>query len=408
VALDQVAYLINIYPAPSHTFIRREILALEAAGMRVHRFAHRRTQTSLVDPSDEDERELTCVLADLSRHTMAWSVLTWMLRSPAATFRTLFQAIRMARNGDGRYAIHAAYFVFACALSQRLRTLGCSHLHAHFGTNSAAVACLAHHLCGLSYSITFHGPHEFDPARGLCLADKISRAAFIVTVSAAGYHEISRQFPEFVGKIKQVPCGLDSIWFDSPLCEAQESRELLCVARLDPEKNLPLLLTAAKISVRRGTDFRLTIVGDGPLREQLKQQIVAEKLDDRIYLAGWRTQAQIMEHLRSARALVLSSDREGLPVVIMEAFALGVPVIATRTGGVEELVETGKSGWLVERNDADALADSIDGCMKMAADTLRSLGSNARRRVLRHDIHVSSGRLLEEFRRASEGADKKW
>ena len=290
------------------------------------------------------------------------------------------------------------------ALSHRLRRLGCSHVHAHFGTNPAAVACIAHRLCGLSYSVTFHGPHEFDPQLRLNLRDKIEGTSFVAAVSAFGHRELSKRFPEFAGKFRFVPCGLDASWFDAPFGQGHDSHKLLCVARLDPQKNPLLLLEAVRILVERGVEFRLTIAGDGSLRRHVEARISADGLGRHVALAGWQTQQQVLNHLQAARALVLSSHDEGLPVVIMEAFALGVPVIAPDVGGVRELVETGASGWLVPPADARALADAMHACLNASTEVLRGLGVEARRRLQRYDIRLSVSVLTAEFCVAGAGS----
>ena len=396
-SVGQVAYLTNQYPSPSHSFIRREIVALEAAGWRVHRFAHRGSHVALVDPADARELDRTCVLLDLPLRTLSFAVLMWLVQRPLDTVAAMALAVCMAWHGDRRYVAHAAYFVMACALSRRLRALGCSHVHAHFGTNPAAVVRLANRVCGLRYSVTFHGPHEFEPNKKLNLREKIKAASFIAAVSNAGRQQLLEQHKEFAAKFRLVRCGLDARWFDVPTCADQPGDDLVCVARLDPQKDPLLLLEAAAILVRRGVPLRLKIAGDGSLRKEMDAYMAEHGLGQHVVLLGWQTQQQVFEHLRAARALVLSSHDEGLPVAIMEAFALGVPAIAPDVGGVRELVETGVSGWLVQRGDVKALADAMHACLLAAPDELTRMGAEARRRIQPHDIRVSARTLAAEF-----------
>ena len=397
----QVAYLTNQYPSPSHSFIRREIVALEALGWRVHRFAHRDSHVTLVDPADLNELGKTRVLLDRPLPILLVDVLIWMIERPVDTLAAMVLAMRMAWHGDRRFIAHAAYFVMGCSLSRRLRALGCRHVHAHFGTNPAAVARLANRVCGLRYSVTFNGPHEFEPEEKLNLREKIKASSFIAAVTTAGRQQLTQKFAEFSAKFRLVRCGLDAQWFDDPSASAQPHGDLLCVARLDDQKDPLLLLEAVAILVRQGLSFRLKIAGDGTLRQDVDAYMDAHGLGNHVELLGWQTQEQVFEHLCAARALVLSSHDEGLPVAIMEAFAVGVPAIAPDVGGVSELVETGVSGWLVPRGDAHALAAAMQACLLATADDLSRLGAEARVRVQPHDIRVSALALAEEFSRLS-------
>jgi len=393
----QVAYLINQYPLPSHSFIRREILALEAAGWCVHRFSHRSNPVALVEPANQIERDRTFVLLNAGAWAMWRDVVSALIRRPVAMIRSTGLALRMARLGDRRFIAHVGYLVMACTLSRRLRALGCVHVHAHFGTNPAALVCLAHHLAGLSYSATFHGPHEFDPALRLNLGEKISAARFIAVVSRDGMQRLARQYPGQAAKFRHIPCVLDGWWFDQPRRDGVPGAELVCVARLDAQKNPMLLLEAAELLARRGVVFRLRIAGDGDLRQDLQARVDGLGLGTRVLLLGWQTQAQVADLLRGARALVLSSADEGLPVAIMEAFALGVPAIAPAVGAVAELVQTGATGWLVRRDDAVALADAMQQCLSASAEELQRLGLAARRQVRPHDVRVSAQMLAAGF-----------
>jgi len=392
-----VAYLTNQYPSPSHSFIRREIFALESMGWRVHRFAHRSSRVELVEPADISELPQTCVLLGLPPLTLLRSIAVWSVSRPLDTCAAIALAMRMAWHGDRRFVAHAAYFVMACALSLRLRDLGCRHLHVHFGTNPAAVALIANRVCGLQYSVTFHGPHEFEADQKLNLGEKIEAASFIAAVSKAGLRQLMEQHKSSASKFRLVRCGLDAAWFDVPDFARPSTTDFLCVARLDPQKDPLLLLAAAAILVRRGASFRIKIAGDGSLRGEMDSYVAKNGLDQQVEMLGWQTQRQVAEHMRTARSLVLSSHDEGLPVAIMEAFALGLPAIAPDVGGVRELVETGESGWLVPRGDAQALADAMHACLLVVPSELARMGAEARRRVRPHDIRVSASALAAEF-----------
>lgn len=402
-----VAYLINVYPSPSHSFIRREIAALESAGWRVHRFSHRRSKLLELDPADAAEQRMTQVLLESNWQRVLASVAIALASRPVAAYRAFLQAMRMARNGDGRFVTHAGYFVLACLLCRSLQAVGCRHIHAHFGTNPAAVALLASRLCKVSYSLTFHGPHEFVVPERLNLRDKIAGASFVAVVSSSGQRAVEQRYPAWAAKAKLVRCGLDAAWLDEAPTRVPQAPRLLCVARLDPQKNPLLLIAAAKQLEERGVRFQLTLIGDGSLRAQADRRVAELGLSAHVQLFGWATQQQVRQHLRESRALVLASDDEGLPVAIMEAFAAGRPAIATDVGGVRELVETGVTGWLVSPRDAHALANAMEQSLLAPAHGLQQLADNARRKVQSFDIRVSAKALGIGFEAALGAFDAK-
>ena len=388
-----VAYLINIYPAPSHSFIRREIAALESDGWQVHRFAHRRSGITEPDPADQAERLQTQVLRDSGWLAALGSVATALARRPFGAVAAVALTLRMAWQGDRRFIAHVGYFGFACILSQRLRSLGCRHVHAHMGTNAAAVALIASRLQRSTYSLTLHGPHEFVLPDRINLGAKIAGASFVAVVSRAGEAAVRERYPQHAAKLVRVRCGLDAIWFNEAPTAVPQALRLVSVTRLDPQKNPLLLIDAARHLDQRGIRFLLTIVGDGSLRSESVRRIEELGLAHCVHLVSWGSQDQVRQHLRASRALVLSSDDEGLPVAIMEAFAMGRPAIATDVGGVSELVETGATGWLVPRGDLYALADAMAECLSASGQTLQHLANGAWSKVQEFDVRESSKTL---------------
>ncbi|MBA3596954.1 MAG: glycosyltransferase [Methylibium sp.] len=356
----------------------------------MHRFSHRRAKLLALDPADAAEQRMTQVLLESKWQRVLASVAIAFASRPFAACSAFLQAMRMARNGDARFVTHAGYFVLACLLCRSLRAVDCRHIHAHFGTNPAAVALLASRLSKVSYSLTFHGPHEFVVPERLNLRDKIAGASFVAVVSSSGQRAVEERYPAWAAKAKLVRCGLDAAWLDEAPARVPQAPHLLCVARLDPQKNPLLLIDAAKHLQERGVRFRLTLIGDGSLRAQADRRVTELGLSAPVHLFGWATQQQVRQHLRESRALVLASDDEGLPVAIMEAFAAGRPAIATDVGGVRELVETGVTGWLVPPRDAHALANAMEQCLLAPTHCLQQLADNARRKVQNFDIRTSA------------------
>src|SRR5262249_42051243 len=158
----KVAYLVNQYPHVSHSFIRREVVALEALGVPVERFSVRPSPADLVDPADRAERDRTYVLLAAGPAGLLAAALGTAASRPVRWARALALAVRLGRRSQRGVVRHLAYLAEACLLMRRLRDCGAGHLHAHFGTNPAAVALLTRVLGGPPYSFTVHGPEEFD------------------------------------------------------------------------------------------------------------------------------------------------------------------------------------------------------------------------------------------------------
>ena len=205
-----IGYFINQYPKTSHSFIRREILALEARGNVVYRYALTSTPGELVDPSDLAEQEKTQHVFCQSPLHIAAAVARMALTQPRGTLLALAAAIRMGWRSDRGLIRHFAYFVEAAVVACWCHRDQVQHLHAHFGTNSAAVALLVHKMVGLPYSFTVHGPDEFDCPEFIALREKIHCAEFVVAVSSFGRSQLMRWVEsDHWPKIKVVHCGLD-------------------------------------------------------------------------------------------------------------------------------------------------------------------------------------------------------
>jgi colanic acid/amylovoran biosynthesis glycosyltransferase len=398
-ALMRVAYLINHYPAVSHSFIRREILALERHGFDVLRVALRGWDGALADPEDVRERERSRYVLRQGALGMLGALVAEAVARPAAFFAALRLATRMVAGSDRSLLYHWIYLAEACVVARWMRVAGIRHVHAHFGTNSAEVAMVAGLLGGGTYSVTVHGPDEFDRPRAIGLAEKIRRAAFVVGISSFTCSQMYRwvEVAQW-DKIHVVHCGLDRPFHAGTAPPPVNAKRLVCVGRLGEQKGHLLLLAAMRRAFDRGCTFDLVLAGDGELRGAIEERVRSLDLQKHVRITGWISSAQVRAELEAARALVLPSFAEGLPVVIMEAMALHRPVVTTYVGGIPELVRSGESGWLVPAGDADALTDAIVACMAADQDSLARMGAAGRARVLeRHDVDVEASKLARLF-----------
>jgi len=395
----KVAYLVNQYPKVSHTFIRREILALEKQGIAVQRLAVRGWDDQAPDPQDQAEKSKTHYLLQGGAPRLGRALLQEMLRAPAKFWSALRLALHMGRRADRPWPFHMIYLAEACVALSLLRKSGATHVHAHFGTNSTEVATLINALGGPGYSCTVHGSEEFDKPEFLHLGEKIRRARFVVAISSFCRSQLFRWVEHtHWNKVKVVHCGLEPA-FHQIETMPPTGRRLLCVGRLSEPKGHLLLIEAAAMVAAQAPDFELVLAGDGELRAPIEARIAALGLSRQIRITGWISSDQVRTEILASRALVLSSFAEGLPVVIMEAMALGRPVVSTGIAGIPELVQAGDNGWIVPAGDVQALADAMLACLRCNDTELQRMGAAARTRVLsRHDVDVEAGRLAALFR----------
>lgn len=392
-AAPVVAYLVNQYPKVSHTFIRREILALERRGVRVLRFAIRGWDAEVVDPVDREERARTRYVLREGLGPLAAAVARTLLARPGPALAALRAALAMSRRSVRPWPYHLIWFAHACRLRLWLEGSGVTHLHAHFGTNSADVAHLLRLLGGPGYSFTVHGADEADNARALSFPRKVAGARFVVTVSAYTRAQMMRQLPSAEWpKLKVVHCGLEEDFFAAEPPPFPAAPVLLCIGRLCVEKGHGTLLDAL---ARLGRpDVQVVLAGDGELRAEIEAQIDALALRDRVRVTGWIDSAEVRRLIAGATAVVQPSLMEGLPVVLMEAMAQGRPVVSTFIAGIPELVEQGRTGWLVPAGDAESLAAALAQVLDTPPARLADMGrAGIARARARHHIDTEAARL---------------
>ncbi|MRU16101.1 glycosyltransferase family 4 protein [Roseovarius sp. A21] len=398
-----IAYVLNTYPQPSHSFIRREVRALEAQGTPILRLAMRRPTMPLVASQDHEEEAQTDYVLEKGAPALGRAVLSRLFKSPRAWWRGLCQGMQAgARHPMGRLR-HLIYFAEACYIANRCEGAGVTHIHSHFGTNSATVAMLAHTIGGPSYSFTVHGPEEFDAPAALSLGDKMAGAAFTVAISSFGRSQLCRWVDHaHWPRLKVVHCGIDPDKFTAPEPISPGAPRLVSIGRFSEQKGQLALIEAMARIVEDHPEAHLSLVGDGEMRPQIEAAIKAHGLGQNITLTGWLSEDDVRTELTNAQALVMPSFAEGLPMVIMEAMAAGRPVIATYIAGIPELVQPGKTGWLVPAGAPDALAQAVDDLAACDAETLTGMGRAGRTRALdRHDVSKEAAELAKHFAQAT-------
>lgn len=398
----KVAYVLNSYPEPSHSFIRREIQALERQGVTVLRLAMRPGGSKLVDPGDQAEAARSEYVLQAGLFCLLFSLSRVLVTKPGALLRAMKLAFGMGRRSQVGMLRHMIYLLEACHVKFRCQREKVDHIHAHFGTNATAVALLTYTLGGPGYSFTTHGPEEFDAPAALSLGDKVNQARFAVAISSFGKSQLSR-WAEFGAwdHIKVVHCGIEPDRFANPAPLPTGPLRLAAIGRFVEQKGQMVLIHALEHVVQKHPEVQLSLIGDGEMRPDLEAAIARAGLAQNVTLTGWLSEEGVRAELARSHALVMPSFAEGLPMVVMEAMASARPVLATYIAGTPELVLPAETGWLVPAGDSEILAQAIIEIAETPHDNLQAMGAAGRMRVLqRHDSDIEARKLADHIRAA--------
>lgn len=405
-----VGYVMGRYPAISHTFILREVQALREAGTHVSTFSIWRTDPEkLLSEADRAEAARTYTVLPRSAVSLVGIHARAFARGPRSYLATLGRALRLSPGGLRGHLWQFFYFVEAVVVREEARRGGARHLHAHFSGNSSQAAMLAAHLerkAGWTWSVTLHGPVEFFDIERSRLREQVASASRVIAISDFARSQILSLLPEDRwDKVSVVHCGVDPD--DFPPREGGASDDgavkVLSVGRLVPVKGQAVLLEAIALLHTRGVAVEATLIGEGPRKKHLESMARRLGIADNVRFAGAVGQDEIRAHYTDSDIFCLSSFAEGLPVVLMEAMATGVPVVATRVMGVPELVRDGVNGLLVPPARPDALADALG---RLAVDrALRDeLSGRGRETVLAEfDVRDSAVALQRLFDGGRQG-----
>ena len=376
----KILYLTTLYPAASHTFILREILALRELGLDVQTASVRKPGAQhMIGQVERDEAAKTYYVLGRGALWRTFKAHGYLkITRPLRYLRTFGMALRLHRPGVKGFLKQFAYFAEAGIIARHMQKNGITHLHNHFGDQSATVAMLASQLSGVPFSFTIHGPTDLLDPVGWAMAKKIELSKFTVCIS-----EFARNFASETSgaqhddKLFIIHCGVFPEVYKAPPLESAEGLRLVFVGRLDPVKGVPVLFDALEKVRETRTDISLEIVGGGSLKEELEAR--AKDIAG-VTFHGYMSQDEVAAKIEASDALVLPSYAEGLPVVYMEALASARPVIATDVAGVSELVENNQTGLLIEPGDSDQLAKAI---LEMAGNPQkrREMGLVGRERV---------------------------
>jgi colanic acid/amylovoran biosynthesis glycosyltransferase len=410
-AEERYAYLVSRYPAVTHAFIAEEVRALREAGVRVETFSVRRSAADeLVSDNDRREFEATEWLVPARPLSLIADHLRAFGRSPRSYVATLVRSLRLGTGGPRSTLWRVFYFAEAIRFWRLLRAREVRHIHVHFPNVASDVAMLATIYANRTarrgserwtWSMTLHGPTEFSDVSVHNLPVKVQAAdAVICTSDWSASQVLAWAPPTDPARVHVVRCGVDIVDFAprEPLSPVPSSRvRVLNVAGMAPRKGHLVLLRALATLRSRGRDVVLTLVGDGPERSALEAESARLGLGDAVAFRGALGHDAVRDCYAEADIFCLPSFAEGVPTVLMEAMACGLPIVATNICGTPELVEDGSRGLLVPPARDDALADALDRLV--SDESLRTrLGREARSHIeSQRELHAVTGELREVF-----------
>lgn len=390
------------YPQLSQTFVANEIAELRAIGFEVETF-------SLNAPADSDvrteegarEQRTTFYIKQAGAGAVQRAALRVFVRHPAAAARFVRASLRGV-GLDPRAVVWRCFHIGeAILVRDHCRRAGIGHLHAQFGQATATVAWLAHELDAavadgsLTWSFTIHGFHEFVNEQRSQLDRKAESAAFVACVSDFTRAQLMRiTTPDLWGRLHVVRVGIDFERFTyAPRPNLRAPAVVLMVGRLSTEKGHNVLIDALAQLRRAGADVLVELVGDGDHRSGIEEHARRVGVADFVRILGELPPETVAQRLREADVFCLPSFAEGLPVSIMEAMAVGTPVVTTYVSGIPELAIDRETAMVVPAGNADALAYALASLL--ADEALRTrLTTNAARRVRQHhDLHESVAQL---------------
>jgi colanic acid/amylovoran biosynthesis glycosyltransferase len=425
----KVAYIMSRFPKLTETFILYEMLALEDLGVQVEIYPLMRARKTTTHPEGGSFWKKLFDLVSLSQGKLvmhleakpmveranyqpflSWPIFQAQLRAliqkPRKYLGTLWTLIR-SNWGSWNFLIGGlSIFPKSVYFAELIKNEDIHHVHAHFANHPAAAAYIIHEIADIPFSFTAHGADlQVDQHM---LAEKVDEALFVVTISQFNKEFILDKCGEhYREKVIVVHCGVDTNIFlpasGSYESDTDEVLNILCVGTMYEVKGHQYLIEACRFLDERGINFRCHLVGDGPDREELVRQVDEFRLSDKVIFYGQRTRQEIVTMLQGAQIFSLPSvptnegRREGIPVVLMEAMACGIPVVASAISGIPELVDNGKNGILVPPRDAHSLANAFER-LYLEPGLREDLGDAAREKVLREfNLHKNAATLSQFF-----------
>jgi glycosyltransferase involved in cell wall biosynthesis len=356
----KLAYLLSEYPTLGHTYLLREVRQLRDLGWEIQTISVRKPQarTSALLSAETDELSSTWYILDDGALGHLKSHLATLATHPLRYVHGLVTALRFGSYHPRRTGLALAYFAEAVWTGDRLKRAGITHLHSVYSTT---VALILSRVFDVHLSMTLHGPAEFTDPEGFAIHDKVRAAEVVCAISYFGRSQIMLwSAADDWHKLYVTPLGVDSTgWKLAEFREKPETFELISAGRLADIKGFPLMLEAIAELCKQGRVLRLTLAGDGPSRAELEEQARRLGIENCVLFSGWRNQEELRELYTRSDLFIMSSFAEGVPVVLMEAMAIGLPCVAPRINGIPELIRNEEDGLLFAAANVSEMARAI-------------------------------------------------
>ena len=405
----RIAYLAPELPSLSATFVTNEIWALEDMGEEIHPYSIHRPQHNAHGQKAADLAARTSILYEHNMKSnlraLKWTAMSHKRSFTKATLQLTFDVIKTGLFR--KKAIKLVYqFLHGAWLAKDMRSKNIEHLHIHFAHVPTQIGMYASALAGIPFTFMAHANDIFE--RPLLIKEKIKRSHKTISISNFNINVMAK-YGGNTDKIEIVRCGVDSNSnYEKPQVSPNSKPVVIgTLGRLVEKKGIDTLIDAAAILAESRLDFRIEVAGDGPLMDDLKQQVKAANLSEVITFLGSMPHTEALGWIKTLDAIVLAGkkdsngDMDGIPVVLMEAMNFGIPVISTQLSGIPELVIHKQTGLLCPPDDADSLAMAIQDLFRLPEQT-NWLAEVAKERIVHEfDQDLNAKRLLHIFNQAA-------
>ena len=382
----KIAYMMSRFPKITETFILYEILQQAEFGIPVEVYPLLRHHEPVKHPEAAELVKRAHYQPFLSLPILRanWR---WLRKQPRTYLKMIAEVLKGTLGSMNFFVGALCILPKTVYFAEQMQLEGVTHVHAHFANHPALAALIIHRLTGIPFSFTAHA-HDIQVDRRM-LDVKVANAKFVATISRCNQELIERCCGEAAcGKVHIIHCGVTPGVFARGARKEQRSPFcIVSVGALKEYKGHSHLLAACKLLHERGLNFECHLLGEGPLRGRLQQQIDNFGLSRMVHLEGATPRPEVAEWLRRANVMALTSvptangKQEGIPVALMEAMAMELPVVSSAISGIPELVEDGVSGFLTLPGDPVAIADALQ---RLADDVTLAerMGAAGRAKVL--------------------------